>query len=298
MDLLPPPAQVEAQWDDAPAVEYVQEGDNDIPLPPPQYSAVGVALTLHLTQPHTVGDIAVCTVGSTESHDFSTTLFVIEQHVPTSTDIRSFKVFPSGDHIDPDALDDYYYSFRLFTIPVVDDNDGRIGFIRIIGGRGVSTPCQVSPFPSFIHLGIREACDFYGEFLNPFKSGQNFRNKPLGNGVINRLRGSLARYEWISGIRDADGDDRVEFVYRLRVWDEDVKKKLRSAPTVVAEYRVTDSGSTLTWFREDVSWTSTEEAAFLVGTAYAVHMAHDVRPSRITKSMSAVDRIDRMLQRF
>ncbi|KAJ3205847.1 hypothetical protein HDU83_009331 [Entophlyctis luteolus] len=248
---------------------------------PPLYAAIGLSQILYFSPPLQVGEASVTRVSAAIDHNFLSSYFTID-HYPT-TERPFFRVAPNGNNFDPDCRNEFYYSFR-FVENQTGKNLGPIGAFRISGGKGARTPSQVRPLPAFMHIGTRADNSNFAEFLNPFKSGRNFRYKQIVNGVVSRVEGSLVRYEWISLPRDGD-----ESLYHLQVWVENVRKKSNAAKTTVAELRISPSGFVLIFSNPELCWSSMEECAFLVGTAFGAHAIVGVKPTKIRKAKATTD---------
>ncbi|KAJ3388958.1 hypothetical protein HDU84_009282 [Entophlyctis sp. JEL0112] len=237
--------------------------DDDLP----RYSGVPLAQTLFFSKPEKIGDKVTLNVAATMESDFFTTYFLIEHLI--SEKQRMFRVLPNGLNINPDVVNDFYYSFTLSA-----RQKPMSGFFYCIGGRGIfQTPCQVAPYSSFIEFGIHQNRVSYTAFLNPFRSGFNMRKKKAIFSDHGQVSGTITKYEWAV----QTPKDKQDATFMLMKWDEGINagRKRNLNKNVVAEYRVTPNGSILHPCTDDPLWNSVEECAYIVGTAYCALLASE-----------------------
>ncbi|KAJ3350914.1 hypothetical protein HDU83_009333 [Entophlyctis luteolus] len=236
-----------------------QTAHDDLPC----YSEMPLVQTLYLSKSEKVGDSIITNVSTNECSDYFTAVFSIDLDV--SDKVRVFKVIPSGRNINPEAENDFYYSFTM-----CEGHERGTGFFRMDGGRGMLvTPCQVVPYPAFVSFGMKSNFISFARFLNPFKSGTNLHEKPFfqNRSIIN---GYITRYEWV-----LQYSHKGNYTFGLRQWDEQVNavvRKMKSSKTTSAEFHVSDDGAKLFATGNQQLWSTVEECAFVVGTAYCAYL--------------------------
>ncbi|KAJ3340904.1 hypothetical protein HDU83_006839 [Entophlyctis luteolus] len=229
----------------------------------PRYSEMPLVQALFLSKPEKVANSIITTVSTSACADYFSAVFSIDLDV--SDKVRVFKVIPSGQNINPEAENDFYYSFTM-----CEGHERGSGFFRMDGGHGmVVTPCQVVPYPAFVSFGLKSNFISYARFLNPFKSGSNLHEKPFfqNRSIVNGL---ITRFEWV-----LQYSHKGTYTFGLRQWEEQVNavvRKMKSSKKTIAEFHVNEDGGKLFAKDDEQIWCTVEECAFVVGTAYCAYL--------------------------